>query len=183
MGVDILIRKARSLSAEEQRIAFADIAPLRASLAAAQKKLNPFKQMRQDFNKQAKAQRGLEEVAYLLSDVEADVDKLARLVQEPSSEAEVKAGERLLEECQKGLVEVVKIMLKDAGSKEQRSSAFLGMSGSSLLSSEVLAMQARVQSTRSKLDELRISIRDARGGLATKLELAKARSEAAFADA
>lgn len=167
----MLIRKARSLQGDEQKAAFADIAPLRSRLVATQKRLNPYKQVRQDFDKHAKALKGLEVVTGKIVGVEEALARVAGMLASPGpgSEQEVKAAEILVTSTQKSFVEVTKILA-------------LPKTAGGALEQQADALKKRTQVAKTRLDEFRTEVRDARGGLSARIVLVRAREEAALVD-
>jgi len=164
--VDARVREARTgFSSTQQRAAFAEIAPMRHRLVNAQKRLNPNKTVKQDYQKQLRARQNVENLAKKMDALEADVQRLGETLAVPiNSEAEIAGAERAMGLAQKSLLEVMRT-LKSHQEKGRP------------LNDVVVSVKKRSQTVRQRLEEFRTQTREQRGGLGTRALLTEARRE------
>lgn len=165
-AVDAQIRVVRALPVDQQKAAFADTAPLRKRLVDAQKRLNPYKQLRGEYEQKLKGKLELEDVGNEVSSLEADVHKLTVALNSPmSSEEEVEGAESALHQALVGLSKVLKLL-------EVKSRNVVGS-----LRERLVAIQLRVRDAQKRTEALRLKVRDQRHGLVARVLVDKATAD------
>merc|ERR1719330_584901 len=152
--LDAQIRAARLMPEDQQKAAFAEMAPVRKRLIEAQKKLNPYKKVRSEFEIQLKAKKELEGLTDRIGKVEVDIEGASSALSgATASEEDVRSVETSLGPIQTALAKALKLL--DLKSK--------GLTGA--LAERLAAIQQRGLSAKAQLDELKEKARDERGQL------------------
>jgi len=162
--VDLLVKAAKlGKSAEEQKIAFAEIAPLRNRLVMAQKRLNPYKNPRRDYQKKATVSKAVVDMKKKVSSIEADVARLESKLSKPiTSEVEVASVEKSIAVTLTATKEVKQLLFgKEDGSAD---------------------IKERCEAARERLDELRSEVREQRLMLGARVLVNAGNSEAAIVE-
>mmetsp|Transcript_48804 Transcript_48804/g.139632 ORF Transcript_48804/g.139632 Transcript_48804/m.139632 type:complete len:1345 (-) Transcript_48804:165-4199(-) len=170
--LDAQIKAARLLSEERQKETFAEMAPLRKRLIDSQKKLNPYKRVKADFDQQLKAKMELEGLSSRVAKLEADIEGAGRAFEESlTSEDDMKSVETALVPAQAGLAKALKVA-------EQKSKGITGA-----LQERLAGIQARARAAQVKLEELQGRAREERGQLAGQSLAGQAKRAAERAEA
>jgi len=153
--LDAQIRAARGLPGEQQKASLAEMAPVRRRLIDAQKKLNPYRRVRTEFEQKLKAKDELETLSGKVAAVEADIEAASSaLAGASASEDDVKSVEASVGPIQTALVKSLKLLI-------QKSKGI----ASGALQERLAGIQERVLAARSKLEELRTRAREERSQL------------------
>jgi len=156
-GIDAQLKAARQLSEVSQKRAFAEIAPLRKSLVEAQKKLNPFKKARAEYEDKLQAKQELEEISNKLSAAKKEVDKISVTIKD-----EVDKAEQSIPEVQARLAETMQLLQKRKTTAE----------GDSAMEKIVLMME-QGRDLRKEIDGLKGQVSESkRAALAREIVMA-----------
>jgi len=164
--LDAQIKAARLLPAEEQKATFAEMAPVRKRLIDAQKKLNPYKHVRAEFEQQLKAKGELESLSSKVAAVEADIEGVSSALEgAASNEEDMKSVEATIQPIHVALAKVLKLL-------EQKSKGITGA-----LQERLAHIRERSVAARAKLEELKVRAREERSELVGQSLAQQARKE------
>jgi hypothetical protein len=169
-ATDNLAKAAKQLSIIDQKSLLEDIAQLRKRTADAQKKLNPFKKARLEFNQKLILKQETERFNADMTILEKEVADVAKVLAEAPSEIEVTSAESSLPTL------LATLSAKMRAVDEKVSSA----SGSS--AAALLAILERAKEAKSKIESLKTSSKDRRKELKAESLLKSAEKEVANAE-
>lgn len=161
---DNLVKISKQLPAAQAQPVLDDIAQLRKRTADAQKKLNPHKKARSEFNQKLRIKDEADKFNVEMVALEADVEKAAKAFASASSEEEVLTAESALP----SLLATLSANMREVEEKVQSAP------GTSLAS--LLAILERAKEARTKIDSLKTNSRDRRKELKASSLLEEAKS-------
>jgi hypothetical protein len=166
-ATDNLAKAAKQLPIIDQKSLLEDIAQLRKRTAEAQKKLNPFKKARLEFNQKLIVKQETERFNADMTALEVEVADVAKVLAEAPSEVEVTVAESSLPTL------LATLSAKMRAVDEKVSSA----SGSS--AAALLAILERAKEAKAKIENLKTSSKDRRKELKAESLLKAAEKEVA----
>lgn len=145
--LDAQIRTARTLPSPQQKVMFAEIAPLRRRLIESQKKLNPHRKARVEYEQQLQAKQAQESFIGQFEALEADIAKMEGALKDRGV-ADVKSAEEWRRTTAEQLSKITAFFEKKA----------VDASGAKL--QQILACQARCRDAQRRVERLSSSAQD-----------------------
>mmetsp|Transcript_28031 Transcript_28031/g.48855 ORF Transcript_28031/g.48855 Transcript_28031/m.48855 type:complete len:2072 (-) Transcript_28031:148-6363(-) len=149
---------AKAYAPEARKKAVAEFSALQDKLSECQKKLNPYKNFKKEFQQRVEAKKALVDISEKIAAAELEVEKATMMSdaanQGQMSEDEVKSSEELVSPAQKGLTDVTKLI----DTKMKTSSGFM--------KDELMLMKTRLGDSRKKLEGVTTVLKHQREGIA-----------------
>lgn len=141
---------AKKFAPDAKKVATTEYQGLHEKLNALQKKLTPFQRTRKDHELRVESRKAMNEIAEKLGGIEAEVDKISKQLAEGSEQTE--ADLRSLE------ISFSPVTASLAGAMKIIEQKMLKAEGS--LKSDLTQMEERGQASKTKLEELRLQLRN-----------------------
>merc|ERR1719223_453446 len=151
------LTEARNFAPAAKKKALTAYQDLQNKLSEAQRKLNPFKKFRQEFQQRVAAKQAVAEITDKLGDAELEIEKASMMTMATGQmpEEEVVNCEETANTAQQALTAALRLI-------QQRLSSADGA-----LKEELTQMKQRTSQSKAKLDEVLSTLKQQREGLST----------------
>jgi len=162
--MDTQVRASKSLPQEQQQVLLEDMAPLKKRLLGLQKKLNPYKKVRHEYNQKIAIKQELSDLGDSMEAVEADIEKVSAVFAgtAPSEESVKRAESSLLPIEERLSKQLAALLAKEKGS---------------FCATNYVAIQERGRQAKRQVEALQEKARERKKALAAEVLLQAAEKE------
>lgn len=164
--INTKMQDSKKYAPEARQVAHQEYSALQQKLTEAMTRLQPLKQIRQEYDSKVSAKKSMDQIVDKLGDAELEVEKAAIMcsagIDGQMSEDEIRSAMDILGPAQAEITAAAQLVEKKLKAAE----------GSSR--KELLALQRRTKDSRAKLDEARAGLRTQREGLSSQQMLEQA---------